>query len=88
VETPAPLPSPLPPGEGDVLIARVFPPQEDLKTLLKFAKGGYITDIRQAIARIKASDPRLLPFANRIESLANTFQFKRIVEFITLSMNQ
>jgi hypothetical protein len=76
-----------PPEPAPEALPLVFPPQEDLETLLKFAKGGYITDIRKVIARLKASDPRLLPFADRIESLANTFQFKRIIEFITLSMD-
>ncbi|GAK54996.1 ATP-binding region ATPase domain protein [Candidatus Vecturithrix granuli] len=65
----------------------IFPPREDLKSLLEFAKGGYITDIRQALTRMKASDPRLLPFVARLEDMASTFQFKQIIEFITNSLS-
>ncbi len=65
----------------------IFPSREDLKSLLEFAKGGYITDIRQALTRMKASDPHLQPFVARLEDMASTFQFKQIIEFITNSLS-
>jgi CheY-like chemotaxis protein len=65
----------------------VFPPRVDLKSLLEFAKGGYIIDIRQALTRMKVSDPCLLPFVARLEDMASTFQFKQIIEFITNSLS-
>jgi DNA-binding NtrC family response regulator len=65
-----------------------FPiPSEDvLMDLLELAKGGYIDDIQELTARLKASDSNFIPFASRIEELAEKIQFKQIIDVITSSL--
>jgi CheY-like chemotaxis protein len=60
----------------------VIPSQDVLMNLLELAKGGYINDIQECIAQIKAADPRFTPFAARIEQLTDTFQYKQIIKYI------
>ena len=66
----------------------VFPPQEDLEILLDLAKGGYVTDIRKTLARLKETEPELVPFVSRLEDMASSFQFKQIIELIMSAKNQ
>ena len=68
------------------VVSLVAPPQEVLKELLGFAKGGCITDIRDSVANMKELDPNLIPFANRIEQLTDNFQFDQIIENIRMYM--
>jgi hypothetical protein len=63
-----------------------FPPEDVLMDLLKLAKGGYINDIQEFTAKLKASDPNFIPFASRIEKLVERFQFKQIIDVITSSL--
>jgi hypothetical protein len=58
-----------------------FPPQEDLAALLKFAENGAITDIQDYTARLRQTDRRFLPFADKIDQLAENLQFDQIIEW-------
>jgi CheY-like chemotaxis protein len=66
----------------DESLPMVFPPAEDLRTLLEFAEISHITGIQQAIEKIKKKNKKFLPFATKIEELVDDFQFKRIIEMI------
>jgi hypothetical protein len=58
------------------------PPPDALREILELAENGDLTDLHQCLARVKTADPRFIPFVERIEQLADGFQFDQIVELI------
>ncbi len=68
------------PGKNDPV---VFPPQEMVSELVKYAETGALTDLRQKIAHIKSLQPDLRPFAEIIQRWTDEFQFEHIVTYLT-----
>jgi hypothetical protein len=60
----------------------VVPSKEELETLLEFAEINHITGIQQSLENIKKEDKQFIPFASRIEELAENFQFEQIIKMI------
>jgi len=59
-----------------------FPPNADLKTLLRYAEISHITGIQQALESIKKLDDQFTPFVIIIEELLENLQFKHIIKII------
>ena len=62
--------------------ALVAPPDEELALLLELAKQGNISRILDRAAHIEQLDPSYLPFAQRLAQLAESFQEKKLRQFI------
>jgi hypothetical protein len=72
------------PGESvPEALPLVFPPQDDLAELLELAEIGDITGIQDYTARLRQADRQFLQFADRVDQLAENFQFDQIIEWIT-----
>ena len=65
-----------------------IPPSTLLAELLQFAEDGYITDIQQSVASMKALDANFIPFAARIEQLAENFQFDQMIALINFALKE
>lgn len=68
--------------DGDELVPFIIPPREDLGILLKYAQTGHVTGLQNILEEIKRKDKQYIPFVNKIEGLAENFQFKQIDEII------
>jgi CheY-like chemotaxis protein len=75
-------------ASGTDALPFVFPPQKDLEVLIEFAKGGYVTDMRKALNKMKESDPRLKPFVAKLNDMTNAFQFTSILDFLKPAMRE
>jgi len=62
----------------------VFPSEEELKLLLQLVKIRSITGIQEYTVRLKELDRAFVPFASKIDELADHFAFEKIREFIEL----
>jgi two-component system sensor histidine kinase ChiS len=71
-----------PPEPESEVLPVVFPPKEDLAVLIEFAEKGLITEIQDYTARLRQTDRRFLPFAEKIDQLAEDFQFDQIIEWL------
>ncbi len=60
----------------------IAPPEDELQNLLKLSGTGSITNIGKWVARIRSNDRKCIPFAVRVDQLADNFEFKRIQDFI------
>ena len=60
----------------------VIPPDEELTTLLELAKQGNIARILERAAKIEQLGSQYLPFAKKLRQLAESFQEKKLRQFI------
>ena len=57
-----------------------------LNRLLDAAQAGCVTDIRQLIAEMKAADPKVAPFTDKVEEFVNHIQLEQIVELTEVAL--
>jgi PAS domain S-box-containing protein len=62
----------------------IIPPQKELKALLALAKIRNITGIRAYVG--KEHDSQFVPYLSKVEQLANSYQFKQLIDFIESSL--
>ena len=60
----------------------VPPDREELETLYHLAMMGHLQGIEDAIEELQAKDSKLLPFAAQVRQLSESFEVKKIQEFI------
>jgi len=58
----------------------VYPPNENLVAIQRFAEISHITGIQQSLEKIRRLDKKYIPFVTQIEELLDDFQFTRIIE--------
>jgi signal transduction histidine kinase/DNA-binding NarL/FixJ family response regulator len=58
------------------------PPPEELMILLDLAKSGKLRKIRERATHLAQMDERFIPFANRLQELAGSFQEKAILALV------
>ncbi len=68
--------------EDKKMDALIIPPNTELETLLNNAKKHNITDLKKCIKRIKALDSQFIPFIYQTEAFLETYQFKKLIEFL------
>jgi signal transduction histidine kinase/ActR/RegA family two-component response regulator len=83
------------PSENEALFVpfehMLIPPANELTTLLKAAKSGYILDIQLEANCIKQAEPKYTVFADKVIELAQAFEDEAIVNLInskTLNQNK
>ncbi len=64
----------------------VIPPPDELTPLLELAKQGNIARILDQVDKLEQLDARYLPFARRLRQLGESFQERKIREFIEESI--
>ena len=69
-------------GEDSTSSPLIAPPREELTVLLELAKQGNIGRILERAAIIEQLSSQYLPFAQRIRQLAESFQEKKLRQFI------
>ncbi len=69
-------------AEGDSSSSLVSPPEEELNLLLELAKQGNIARILERATKIERLDSQYLPFARMLRQLAESFQEKKLRQFI------
>jgi len=62
--------------------ALIIPPRRELETLLNNAKRHNITNLKECVKRIKALDSQFIPFVYQTEPFLETYQFKKLIEFL------
>ena len=70
-----------PEPESEVLPV-AFPPKEDLTALIEFAEKGLITEIQDYTARLRQTDRRFHSFADKVDQLAENFQFDQMIVWL------
>ena len=74
--------------DTSVLVSEmVVPPANELTTLYKAAKSGYILDIQEEANRLKRLDPQYAAFAEKIVELAEAFEDEAIAKLVSLYLS-
>ena len=60
----------------------VPPDKEELETLYHLALMGHLQGIEEAIEELQAKDAKLVPFATQVRQFSDSFEVKKIQEFI------
>jgi len=60
----------------------IAPPQEEAEKLLEFVEYGDFNSLHRRLEKIEQLDSRYIPFVNKIRQFADTFDSKKICEFI------
>jgi len=64
----------------------VAPPSDELESLYELTKLGMMLRIQEQATLLEHSDERYIPFASRLRKLADAFEDKQILDFITEQM--
>ena len=76
------------PVPASTTIPEIFPPsKEELEKLCSFATTGNINEIEVLIEKLKNADRKYVPFAERLEAMANEFQLESIIKFVSKYMD-
>ena len=62
----------------------VFPQDEYLNKIEDYAKSGALTDLKKSIETIKNMDNKYLTFTEKLEDMMNKFDFKQIINFVSI----
>ncbi len=62
------------------------PPPDQIKKLQEAAKMGSVTDLKEGILKLRKTGLLYQPFTDKIDSLARTYQFDEIIEFLQQHM--
>ncbi|MEH2056278.1 MAG: response regulator [Nostoc sp.] len=60
----------------------IAPPPEEIEQLFELAMRGNIKGIREQAQKLKLLDEKFIPFAEKLQQLAKSFQIEKIREFI------
>jgi signal transduction histidine kinase len=66
----------------------LLPPLEKLEDLLALVEVHHINGIQKYINKMKALDPKLIPFISTVEQFYKKYQFEQLIEFIQSSIKR